>query len=99
MTAAVRKQVEEVLPDAQVMDFKEGNPALSQGLDNATSILSLICLGGDGAGRDRRGDGDACAPRTAHGYARHSEGRGRGIVGPAAHLSAADDGSWDSWEC
>ncbi|HUN85029.1 MAG TPA: FtsX-like permease family protein [Terracidiphilus sp.] len=42
--AAVRKHVEEALPDAQVMDFKEGNPALSQGLDNATAILSLICL-------------------------------------------------------
>ena len=42
--AAVRKQVEAALPDAQVMDFKEGNPALSQGLDNATAILSLICL-------------------------------------------------------
>jgi putative ABC transport system permease protein len=41
---AVRKQVEEAMPDAQVMDFKEGNPALSQGLDNATAILSLICL-------------------------------------------------------
>jgi len=41
---SVRKQVEDVLPDAQVMDFKEGNPALSQGLDNATAILSLICL-------------------------------------------------------
>ena len=26
------------------MDFKEGSPALSQGLDNATAILSLICL-------------------------------------------------------
>jgi len=26
------------------MDFREGNPALSQGLDNATAILSLICL-------------------------------------------------------
>jgi putative ABC transport system permease protein len=42
--ATVRKKVEEVLRDAQVMDFKEGNPALSQGLDNATAILSLICL-------------------------------------------------------
>jgi putative ABC transport system permease protein len=42
--AAVRKQVESILPDAQVIDFKEGNPALSQGLDNATAILSLICL-------------------------------------------------------
>jgi putative ABC transport system permease protein len=43
-TVAARKQVESILPDAQVVDFKEGNPALSQGLDNATAILSLICL-------------------------------------------------------
>ena len=42
--AAVRTQLEAALPDAQVMDFREGNPALSRGLDNATSILSLICL-------------------------------------------------------
>ncbi len=42
--AAVRAQVEAALPDAQVIDFREGNPALSRGLDNATSILSLICL-------------------------------------------------------
>jgi putative ABC transport system permease protein len=41
---AMRKQVEEALPDAQVMDFREGNPSLSQGLDNSTAILSLICL-------------------------------------------------------
>jgi len=41
---ALRKQVEEALPDAQVMDFREGNPGLTQGLDNATAILSLICL-------------------------------------------------------
>ena len=42
--AAVRTQLETALPDAQVMDFREGNPALSRGLDNATAILSLICL-------------------------------------------------------
>ncbi len=41
---ALRKDVEQALPEAQVMDFREGNPALSQGLDNATAILSLICL-------------------------------------------------------
>ena len=41
---AMRKQLEEALPDAQVMDFREGNPALSTGLDNSTAILSLICL-------------------------------------------------------
>ena len=43
-TATVRKQLEDALPDAQVMDYREGNPELSRGLDNATSILSLICL-------------------------------------------------------
>jgi len=43
-TATVRKLVEAALPDAQVMDFREGNPALSQGLENSTAILSLICL-------------------------------------------------------
>jgi putative ABC transport system permease protein len=41
---ALRKQVEAALPDAQVMDFREGNPGLTQGLDNSTAILSLICL-------------------------------------------------------
>jgi putative ABC transport system permease protein len=41
---AMRKQVEAALPDAHVMDFREGNPGLSQGLDNSTAILSLICL-------------------------------------------------------
>ena len=42
--AELRKQLETALPDAQVMDYKEGNPALNQGLDRATAILSLICL-------------------------------------------------------
>ncbi len=42
--AAVRKQVEGMLPEAQVMDYREGNPALTEGLDRATAILSLICL-------------------------------------------------------
>src|SRR5579863_3264554 len=41
---SLRKELEEALPDAQVTDYREGNPALSNGLDNATAILSLICL-------------------------------------------------------
>jgi len=41
---ALRKAMESALPDAQVIDYREGNPALTQGLDNATAILSLICL-------------------------------------------------------
>jgi len=42
--ATVRKQVETLLPEAQVIDYREGNPALTEGLDRATAILSLICL-------------------------------------------------------
>ncbi len=42
--AKVRGELESALPDAQVMDYREGNPGLTRGLDNATSILSLICL-------------------------------------------------------
>ena len=41
---AMRKQIEAALPDAQVMDYREGNPALTDGLDHATAVLSLICL-------------------------------------------------------
>jgi len=41
---ALHKLLETALPDAQIMDYREGNPALTQGLDNSTAILSLICL-------------------------------------------------------
>lgn len=40
----VRKQLETALPNAQVIDYKEGNPAITEGLDRATALLSLICL-------------------------------------------------------
>lgn len=40
----VRKDIETALPDAQVIDYKEGNPAITEGLDRATALLSLICL-------------------------------------------------------
>lgn len=40
----LRTQVEKILRDAQVTDFREANPALTQGLDRASGILSLICL-------------------------------------------------------
>jgi len=43
-TTTLRKQVEEALGDAQVIDYREGNPGLTEGLDRATAILSLICL-------------------------------------------------------
>ncbi len=42
--AAVRARLESILPQAQVIDYREGNPALTEGLYRATSILSLICL-------------------------------------------------------
>ena len=42
--SALRKQLEQALGEAQVIDYREGNPALTEGLDRATAILSLICL-------------------------------------------------------
>jgi putative ABC transport system permease protein len=43
-TVSLRKQLETSLGEAQVTDYREGNPALTEGLDRATAILSLICL-------------------------------------------------------
>lgn len=40
----VRGELEKVLPDAQITDFRETSPALTEGLDHATGLLSLICL-------------------------------------------------------
>jgi putative ABC transport system permease protein len=42
--ADVRSELEKILPDAQIIDFRETSPALSEGLDHATGLLSLICL-------------------------------------------------------
>jgi putative ABC transport system permease protein len=42
--ADVRAQIEKILPEAQVTDFRETSPALTQGVDRATGLLSLICL-------------------------------------------------------
>jgi len=40
----VRSRLEAILPEAQVQDFRQANPGLTRGLDNATGILSMICL-------------------------------------------------------
>jgi putative ABC transport system permease protein len=40
----MRLELEKILPDAQISDFRETSPALSEGLDHATGLLSLICL-------------------------------------------------------
>jgi putative ABC transport system permease protein len=42
--AKARTQLEKILPEAQVVDFRETSPALTEGLDRATGLLSLICL-------------------------------------------------------
>lgn len=42
--AAVRAELEKILPDALINDFRETNPGLTDGLDHATGLLSLICL-------------------------------------------------------
>ncbi len=41
---AARTRLERILPDAQVTDFRESNPALTDGLRRSTGLLSLICL-------------------------------------------------------
>jgi putative ABC transport system permease protein len=42
--AKVRARLESILPEAQVTDFRQANPGLTRGLDQATGILSMICL-------------------------------------------------------
>jgi putative ABC transport system permease protein len=42
--ADVRAEIEKILPEAQVTDFRETSPALAEGVDRATGLLSLICL-------------------------------------------------------
>lgn len=40
----LKTRLEKVLPESQVIDYRETNPALTQGLDRATSLLSLMSL-------------------------------------------------------
>ena len=42
--ADLKLRLEKLLPEAQVTDYRETNPALTQGLDRATSLLSLMSL-------------------------------------------------------
>jgi len=42
--AKLKVRLEGMLPEAQVIDYRETNPALTQGLDRATSLLSLMSL-------------------------------------------------------
>ncbi len=40
----LKQHLQDLLPQAQVIDYRETNPALSQGLDRATALLSLMSL-------------------------------------------------------
>ena len=42
--AGDRAALEHALPEAQVGDYREGSPELTEGLDQARGLLSLICL-------------------------------------------------------
>jgi putative ABC transport system permease protein len=42
--AALKMQLETILPEAQVVDYREANPALTKALDGATGLLSLMSL-------------------------------------------------------
>ncbi len=42
--AKLKAQLEDVLPEAQITDYRETNPAITLALDRSTSILSLVSL-------------------------------------------------------
>ena len=42
--ASIKAQLAAALPDAQVTDYRESSPAITNGLDGATSLLSLMSL-------------------------------------------------------
>jgi len=42
--AALKSRLETVLPESLITDYREASPALTQGLDNATGLLSLMSL-------------------------------------------------------
>ena len=42
--SALRSQLEALIPEAQITEYREANPALTKGLDGATGLLSLMSL-------------------------------------------------------
>ncbi len=42
--ADLKSRLETLLPEAQTIDYREASPSLTQGLDRATSLLSLMSL-------------------------------------------------------
>ena len=42
--AALKTKLEALLPEAQISDYREANPALTKALDGATGLLSLMSL-------------------------------------------------------
>ena len=42
--AALKTRLETLLPEAQIADYREANPALTKALDGATGLLSLMSL-------------------------------------------------------
>ena len=42
--ASLKSQLESVLPEAQITDYRETNPAITMALDRATGVLSLVSL-------------------------------------------------------
>ena len=42
--AELRSQLETILPEAQISDYREANPSITRALDGATGLLSLMSL-------------------------------------------------------
>jgi len=42
--ADLKQRLQALLPEAQIIDYRESNPAVTEGLDHATGLLSLMSL-------------------------------------------------------
>ena len=88
--AALKTKIAALLPEAQVTDYRETNPSLTEGLDRRDQPAVADEPGGIGAGRGGRGDGDARAPATAAGHDRDHEVAGGAERADHEDLPAAD---------
>ncbi len=85
-----RAALKAAFPDALIADFRESHPIVTQGLNRATTFLSLVSLitliiGAIGVGTAMRGPYP-----TAHGLHRHHEMHRRAIQSRDADLFIAD---------
>ena len=83
-------QLGAILPDAQITDFRETNPVLTDGPESLDRAAEPDLPGGHGAGRDRRCHGHARASAAENRSAGRHEVDWRAFLRHPPHLSLAD---------